>query len=285
MSRWNAPGTGLVLRRKVWPVGLAMVALSTAACGGIARGAKAGAPATTTQSTLLAAGGTAQSATPAGQGAGGAGRSATRPGHAAGGTLATVPTIGRTGGDTCSQPQHVPTVQGDPRVSSVPAISSVSLVPTRGGLGVEYRFARRLLPPPEGVYYSWTIWLYRHRSDAAAPTRAIDLQVEDRGAGWEPSGWAISASTYTDNTPVAGQVAVNPEGTQLTTFFPPGFVDLKPPFYWYASQQEYRAYLPTKAKSHNQDFSVNGTITIDCPSGIRQSPYSLPVAARLLGAS
>ncbi len=285
MSRWNAPAAGPLLRRKLWPVGLVAVALSSAACGGGAGAAKSGAPATTTQSTLLAAGGTVAGTTQIGHAGSGTGPSGTSAGARAGSTLGTVPTIAATAGDTCSQPQHVPTVQGDPRVDSVPAMISVSVIPTRGGLGVEYRFAKRLSPPTEGVYYSWTIWLYRHRSDAGAPTRAIDLQVEDRGAGWEPSGWAISASTYTDNTPVAGQVAVNPEGTQLTTFFPPGFVDLKPPFYWYASQQEYRAYLPTRAKSHNQDFSVNGTVTIDCPSGVRQNPYSLPVATKLLGAT
>jgi hypothetical protein len=166
----------------------------------------------------------------------------------------------------------------------VPKIESISLVPRAGGLLVSYKFRTPLVLAPEGVYLSWAIYVYRHRSDAGAPQRAVELQVEDRGKGWEPSGWTILASIGTDASPVAGSVQTDAAGDQLSTLFPAGFTNLRPPFYWFASQEEYRAYLPEANKAHPQNWNVNGSVTTDCPVGVRVSPNSLPDAAKLLSA-
>jgi hypothetical protein len=185
---------------------------------------------------------------------------------------------------SCTNPQHASTVQGNPQVTAVPRIQSISLVPRAGGLVVTYKFRAPLVLAPEGVYLSWAIYVYRHRSDAAKAQLAVELQVENRGKGWEPTGWTILASIGTDATPVEGSVQTDPAGDQLTTFFPAGFTNLRPPFYWFASQEEYRAYLPQANKAHPQNWNVNGSVTTDCPAGVRRNPNSLPNGARLLSA-
>ena len=175
-------------------------------------------------------------------------------------------------------------MQGNPDVSSVPKIASISLVPRAGGLVVSYKFAAPLVLAPEGVYLSWAIYVYRHRSDAGKADKAIELQVENRGKGWEPTGWTILASIGTDASPVEGSVQTDAAGDELSTYFPAGFTNLRPPFYWFASQEEYRAYLPEANKAHPQNWDVNGSVTTDCPAGVRPTPYSLPDGARLLSA-
>jgi hypothetical protein len=192
--------------------------------------------------------------------------------------------VAAAGGFSCNNPQPSSTVQGNPHVSSVPRIESISLVPRAGGLLVSYKFRTPLVLAPEGVYLSWAIYVYRHRSDAGVPDRAVELQVEDRGKGWEPSGWTILASAGANASPVSGSVQTDTAGDELSTFFPAGFTNLRPPFYWFASQEEYRAYLPEANKAHPQNWNVNGSVTTDCPVGIRLSPNSLPNGAKLLSA-
>jgi hypothetical protein len=185
---------------------------------------------------------------------------------------------------SCTNPQQASTVQGNPHVTSVPEIESISLVPRAGGLVVSYKFAAPLVLAPEGVYLSWAIYVYRHRSDAGKADKAIELQVENRGKGWEPTGWTILASIGTDTSPVEGSVQADAAGDELSTFFPAGFTNLRPPFYWFASQEEYRAYLPEANKAHPQNWNVNGSVTTDCPAGVRSTPNSLPDGAKLLSA-
>jgi hypothetical protein len=187
-------------------------------------------------------------------------------------------------GFSCTNPQHASTVQGNPHVTAVPQIQSISLVPRGGGLVVTYKFKAPLVLAPEGVYLSWAIYVYRHRSDAGKAQLAVELQVENRGKGWEPTGWTILASIGTNATPVDGSVQTDPAGDELTTFFPAGFTNLRPPFFWFASQEEYRAYLPEANKAHPQNWDVNGSVTTDCPAGVRRNPNTLPNGARLLSA-
>jgi hypothetical protein len=177
-------------------------------------------------------------------------------------------------------------VNGTPDVAAgaVPAIRSVQIAPSLGGLLVVYKFRKGFALAPEGVYFAWTVFIYRHRVDASNPVQTIELQIEDRGLGWEPTGWSVLASTYYNSSPVAGQVRTDAARDALATFFPGGFANLKPPFYWYASQEVFRGYLPRKSKVHHQDFSVNGSIVNDCPSGVRAGTYSLPDPAKLLAA-
>lgn len=182
----------------------------------------------------------------------------------------------------CTAPQQKPTVEGDPDVRSVPSIKSVQVSPRSGGLLVSYYFRAPLALAPEGVYISWSVYLYRNRADAGDPEKAVDLQVEDRGKGWEPEGWSIVVSTYAADSVVEGNVRTNEAHEQLSVYFPAGFVDLSPPFFWFASQEEYRAYLPEHNNGQGQDWDVNGSVFNDCPAGVRQGPNSPPYAAMLL---
>jgi hypothetical protein len=154
----------------------------------------------------------------------------------------------------------------------------VTITPSYGGLLVGYKFAKPFAPAPSGVYDSWTIYVFQHRSDVTNPAQAVQLQIEDRGVGWEPSGWTLLATLGTTNNQVEGNVRTNKAGNVIQTFFPAGFADLQPPFYWYAEQVQDRAYLP---RDNRADFSVNGTITSDCPNGV-MSPSGLPDAAKLI---
>jgi hypothetical protein len=176
-------------------------------------------------------------------------------------------------------------VQGNPHVTSVPALQSVALVPASGGLKVSFKFRTPLVLAPEGVSLLWTVYVYRHRSDASNFERGIELQFQDRGKGWEPTGWTIVASTYTTQVPIGGDVHTDKARDQLTVYFPSGFVDLSPPFFWFASQEEFRAYLPEANKAAPQDWSVNGEVYTDCPAGVRQGPNSAPYPAKLLTAA
>jgi hypothetical protein len=160
-------------------------------------------------------------------------------------------------------------VHGHPDIKSVPPIRSVGLTPLRHGLIVDYRFESGFPLAPPGVLLSWTVYLYRHRSDAAKPTTTVELQIEDRGQGWEPSGWTLLASTYYNSTPVEGTVHMDRAGDDLMAFFPAGFTDLDPPFYWYASQEADR---------------LSGSVLVDCPQRAGDGPYGLPDANKLLAA-
>ncbi len=182
------------------------------------------------------------------------------------------------GASSCASSRWASSVYGTPRISPVPAIEAVTITPSFGGLLVDYRFAKPFAPAPSGVYDSWTIYVFQHRSDVTNPAQAVQLQIEDRGAGWEPSGWTILATLGTTNNQVEGNVHTNKAGNVIQTFFPAGFADLQPPFYWYAEQVQDRAYLP---RDNRADFSVNGTITSDCPNGV-MSPSGLPDAAKLI---
>jgi hypothetical protein len=173
-------------------------------------------------------------------------------------------------------------VQGNPDVKTVPSIKAIDLVPSLGGLIVQYKFTKPFKLAPAGVYIAWTIYLYRTRADAGNPKTALMLQIEDRGAGWEPTGWAMLVSTSTNSSAVNGAVHTDKALDELTTFFPSGFVNLDPPYYWFASQEEYRAYLPRDNKAHPQDWSVYGSVVTDCPAGVRANIDSVPQGAKLL---
>jgi hypothetical protein len=169
-------------------------------------------------------------------------------------------------------------VYGTPHLSGVPAIEAVTVTPSFGGLLVSYKFSRRFVAAPAGVYDAWTVFLFQDRNDAGNEDKAVQLQIEDRGAGWEPSGWTLLATLGTTNHQVGGNVRTNGAGNVLQTFFPAGFANLEPPFYWFAEQEEDRAYLPRHSQA---DFSVNGTITSDCPNGV-MGTYDVPNAAKLI---
>jgi hypothetical protein len=186
---------------------------------------------------------------------------------------------------SCTNPQRASTIQGNPHVNSVPSLESVSLVPSAGGLMVSFKFRKPLVFAPEGVYISWTVFVYRHRSDASNFESRAQLQFQDRGKGWQPTGWTILAAVDSTNNLVTGQVHTNKAHDELTTFFPGGFANLSPPFYWFASQEEYRAYLPRGNPVTSRDWSVYGGVFTDCPSGVRPDPDSVPYATKLLTAA
>jgi len=186
---------------------------------------------------------------------------------------------------SCTNPQQISTVQGDPHVASVPSLESVSLLPGRGGLTVSFRFRKPIVFAPEGVYLSWTVFVYRHRGDASNNNATVRLQFQDRGKGWQPTGWTILAAVGLTDNLLGGQVRTNKAHNELTTFFPAGFADLTLPFYWFATQEEYRAYLPRGNDLAARDWNVYGGVFTDCPSGVRPDPDSSPYAAKLLSAT
>jgi hypothetical protein len=193
------------------------------------------------------------------------------------------PTAPPAGSFTCSA-IGATMVNGTPDVAAddIPAVRSVQITPSLGGLLVVYKFRKGFALAPEGVYFAWTVYIYRHRADANNPVQTIELQIEDRGLGWEPSGWTVLASTYYNSSPVAGQIRTDKARDTIATYFPAGFTNLQPPFFWYASQEVFRGYLPRNSRAHHQDFSVNGSIVNDCPRGVRTGAYSLPDPAKLL---
>jgi hypothetical protein len=179
---------------------------------------------------------------------------------------------------------HKPMVSGTPDLASVPDIETISLTPVGGGLSLDFKFREPFELAPAGVYISWTVYVYRSRNDASNPQAPVELQVEDRGAGWEPSGWTILASQGLNAENVSGEVRTDKVRDEIRTLFPAGFANIQPPFYWYASQVEYRAYLPKQRGA--QDWSVNGSVTTDCPAGVRADPSAdqLPDGSKLLRA-
>ena len=161
---------------------------------------------------------------------------------------------------------------------------SVSLRPNSGGLTVSFKFHKPIVFAPEGVYLSWTVFLYRHRGDASNYEGGVRLQFQDRGKGWQPTGWTILAVVGSTNNLLSGQVHTNQANNELTTFFPGGLANLTPPFYWFATQEEYRAYLPVGSRVASRDWKVYGAVFTDCPAGVRSDPDSSPYASRLLTA-
>ncbi len=171
---------------------------------------------------------------------------------------------------SCTDPQRQATVAGTPHLVSVPLLVAVTLSPHDGGLGVSFLFHRPLVVAPEGVLISWRVFVYRHRHEAADPTAGQTLNIEDRGAGWEPSGWTITTAFGSSLAQVDGNVFINPARDEISAFFPKGIGDMSPPFYWYANELEFRSFLPTK-NPNKPDWAVNGSVSFDCPTGVTAS--------------
>ncbi len=188
-------------------------------------------------------------------------------------------------GTSCNYPSKFSNVSGTPKVAEPPSLVSVSLAPQKTGLLVTYTFGKPLELAPEGVYFSWTVYIFRHRSDASHYNSGVSLQIQDRGAGWEPSGWTVLVGSPNGNATVAGGISTDSKLDQIQMLFPSGKIDLRPPFYWFASEEVYRAYMPEKSKSDPQNYYVNGALTTDCPGGVRHDPQSLPNLSRLLFAA
>jgi hypothetical protein len=72
-------------------------------------------------------------------------------------------------------------------------------------------------------------------------------------------------------------VATDNAHDELAADFPSR--ELKEPFYWYASQEAYRAYLPER---QGPDWADYGSVAAYCPPGSQANPYSPAVPARLL---
>ena len=115
--------------------------------------------------------------------------------------------------------------------------------------------------------------------DAAS---ALALNIEDRGAGWEPPGWTITTALGTKLGQVDGNVILSRTHEELSAFFPKGFGDMLPPFYWYANEWEIRAFLPTN-NPDKPNYAVNGSESFDCPTGTDAS--GLPDPKLLLHAT
>jgi hypothetical protein len=188
-------------------------------------------------------------------------------------------------GTSCTYPAKFSNVWGTPKVPAPPSLESVSLAPQSTGLLVTYTFSKPLVLAPEGVYFSWTVYIFRHRSDAARYNRGVSLQIQDRGAGWEPTGWTVLVSSPSGNATVEGGISTNSKFDRIQMLFPSRGVNLRPPFYWFASEEVYRAYMPQKSKSDPQNYYINGALTTDCPGDIRHDPQSLPKLSRLLFAA
>jgi hypothetical protein len=172
-------------------------------------------------------------------------------------------------GISCTHPETHPKVIGKPHLSSIPRLVAVTLQPRNGGLGISYRFQRPLVTAPAGVLISWRVFVYRDRQQAADPAAGITLTVEDRGAGWQPSGWTITTAAGTNLGQVDGNVYINKSRDELSVFFPKGFANLRTPFFWYSNEWEIRAFLPTK--KNKPDYTVNGSVSFDCPAGVNAS--------------
>lgn len=170
----------------------------------------------------------------------------------------------------CTKPQLRATVVGNPHLHSVPSLAGVTLTPYEGGLSVSFLFRHRLVVAPAGVLLSWRVFIYRARSDVDHPAKELTLNVEDRGAGWEPSGWTITTALGTSLGRVDGNVVLNRAHDELSALFPKGFGDMRTPFYWYANELEFRSFLPTN-NPNKPNYSVNGSESFDCPAGTDSS--------------
>lgn len=170
-------------------------------------------------------------------------------------------------------------VDGTPDLASVPAIGSVELSALKGGLLLSLRFSRRVPLAPEGVYFAWDVYLFHKRSDASPPQHSVMLQIEDRGKGWQPTGWSLLVWVDNQASQLSGDIGTDKGHDELQAYFPTRDIKLQMPFYWYASQEALRAYLP---EGKQQDWAVNGTVAAFCPPGVQADLYSLPVPAKLL---
>jgi hypothetical protein len=177
--------------------------------------------------------------------------------------------VGVLKGVSCTHPQSHATVVGKPHLSSVPTLAAVTLSPHNGGLGIVYRFRKPLVVAPAGVLIAWRVFIYRNRNDANQPASGVTLTVQDRGAGWEPSGWTITTALGANLGQVDGNVYINKARDELSVFFPKGFANLRTPFFWYSNEWEIRGFLPTK--NNKPDYTVNGSVSFDCPAGINAS--------------
>jgi hypothetical protein len=211
---------------------------------------------------------------------------------AAVGILSTGLSAGGTGGSTGISHDHdavAPVVtscdhwgsviNGKPDVTSAPAVKSAKLTSAPGGLLVSISFTKPFLYAPEGVYFAWDVYMFHRRADAVPRGRATLLQIEDRGKGWQPSGWTVLASTYDNGFPTGQPIGMDKARNELVVYFPTRVVSTQVPFYWYVSQEAYRAYLPD---GNDPDWAVNGSLTAFCPAGVQADPYTLPVPSKLL---
>jgi hypothetical protein len=175
----------------------------------------------------------------------------------------------------CDSPQKKAVVYGTPDIAAVPALSKVIIRPDAGGLHVSVFFKHPIAFATEGVLIAWQVFVFKHRADALKTIGDAILTFEDRGQGWEPAGWTMDVSSAQGTSQrLSETIGISPDHQELSVFFPPGFVDLQPPFYWFATQYAMRAYLPVKNKPNHQDWNVNGTVSMDCPAGVRAGPFS-----------
>lgn len=159
---------------------------------------------------------------------------------------------------------------GEPRLHSVPSLAGVTVTPYDGGLAVSFLFRHPLAVAPAGVLISWRVFIYRNRHEADHPADALVLNIEDRGSGWEPSGWTITTALGTTLGQVDGNVVINRARDELSALFPKGFGNMSTPFYWYANEWEIRSFLPTK-NPNKPNYRVNGSESFDCPAGTTAS--------------
>jgi hypothetical protein len=170
-------------------------------------------------------------------------------------------------------------INGKPDISSAPAVKSAKLASAPGGLLVSIGFTKPFLSAPEGVYFAWDVYMFHRRADAVPPGRTTLLQIEDRGKGWQPSGWTVLASTYDNGFPTGQPIAMDKARNELVVYFPTRVVSTQVPFYWYVSQEVYRAYLPD---GNDPDWAVNGSLAAYCPPGVQAGPYTPPEPLKLL---
>jgi hypothetical protein len=206
----------------------------------------------------------------------------------AGPTTSEVPTTVATaersadGAFICADPQLAPTLQGTPDITPIPSLQSVSLLPKSGGLQVTFTFSKALVDAQPGVYLSWYVYLFRRRIDASNQNARTTLLVRDWGQGTLGNGWQLTAvppGSSAQGRYVDVPLYVNNEAGTINVTFPAGFVDLGPPFYWYAEQQGSRQFV---MKNGVQDPEVNGYFTNECPAGVTDTASNLPSPARLL---
>ena len=184
----------------------------------------------------------------------------------------------------CTNPQRTSTVQGNPHVAAVPVLQSVSLHPNSGGLTVSFKFRKPIVFAPEGVYISWSVFLYRHHGDASNYEGGVRLQFQDRGKGWQPTGWTILAVVGSTNNLLSGQVHTNHANNELTTFFPGGLANLRPPFLLVRHPGRIPGVFAGEQPSSIAGLEGLRSMLFDCPAGVRSDPDSSPYAARLLTA-
>ena len=196
------------------------------------------------------------------------------------GGSASCPTAAASTAFYCANPQPDSTVQGNPDVTAVPSLRSISLAPSPGGLLLSVKFRKPLVSRPKA-------FTYRGRSMctaiAATPPipKAPDAQVEDRGkAGSRAAGpslpprtrararWrAMSIPTERATSSRRFSRRVSPTSAHLSTGLRSGGV---------------QGVFTRDNKAAPQDWKINGAVYTDCPAGVRPDPNSAPYAAKLL---